>query len=171
MKVLLSILVLILLVGCSGGSNEDLVQFMEAERMKRGGRIEPLPAFPPYESVVYSAAGLRSPFEVPQTIVMRQETGRPTSPPNLTRPQEFLERFNFAEITMVGSIYRDNVRWGLVTDTSGAVHRIREGNYLGKSHGLIVRVDETMIELMEKVPDGQGGWIERPRTLNMNFSP
>ena len=171
MRVLLSILFLVLVAGCSGGSNEDLVQFMEAERMKRGGRIEPLPAFPPYESVVYSAAGLRSPFEVPQTIVMRQETGRPTSPPNPTRPQEFLERFNFAEINMVGSIYKDNVRWGLVTDASGAVHRVREGNYMGKNHGLITRVDETMIELMEKVPDGQGGWIERPRTLNMNFSP
>lgn len=171
MRILALIIVLGLLVGCSGGSNQDLQQFMEAERQTAGGRIEPLPAFPPYESIVYSAAGIRSPFEVPQTIVMRQETGQATTPPDSSRPQEFLERFNIAEITMVGSIYKDAVQWGLVTDSSGAVHRVRMGNYLGKNYGQIVNVEETMIEILEKVPDGQGGWIERPRTINMNFSP
>ena len=161
----------LLIAGCSNANNDDLQQFMEAERMKRGGRIEPLPAFPPYESVVYSAAGLRSPFEVPQTIVMRQETGEPTTPPDESRPREFLERFNFAELRMVGSISQNNIRWALVTDNTGAVHRVRTGNYLGRNHGRIIAVEETMIELLEKVPDGQGGWIERPRTLTMNFAP
>lgn len=171
MRVLALIIALGLLAGCSGGANEDLQQFMDTERQKAGGRIEPLPAFPPYESVVYSAAGIRSPFEIPQTIVMRQETGQATSAPDLTRPRDFLERFNVAEITMVGSIFKDNVQWGLVTDSAGAVHRVRAGNYLGKNYGQIIRIEETLIEILEKVPDGQGGWIERPRTLNMNFSP
>lgn len=171
MRILALIFTLSILAACSSGSNQDLQQFMETERQTAGGRIEPLPAPPLYESVVYSAAGIRSPFEVPQTIVMRQETGQATSPPDLSRPQEFLERFNIAEITMVGSIFKDSVQWALVTDNSGAVHRVRMGNYLGKNYGQIVNVEETMIELLEKVPDGQGGWIERPRTINMNFSP
>lgn len=171
MRVLVLIMALGLLVGCSGRANEDLQQFMETERQMAGGRIEPLPALPPFESVVYSAAGIRSPFEIPQTIVMRQETGQATSAPDMSRPREFLERFNVAEISMVGSIYKDSVQWGLVTDSTGAVHRVRVGNYLGKNYGQITHIEETLIEILEKVPDGQGGWIERPRTLNMNFSP
>ncbi len=86
-------------------------------------------------------------------------------------PNTVVEGRIFAEITMVGSISQNNVRWALVTDSSGSVHRVRTGNYLGKNYGRITNVEETLIEVLEKVPDGQGGWIERPRTINMNFSP
>jgi type IV pilus assembly protein PilP len=169
LKALLAVSVV--LAGCSGSNTEDLQQFMAVEKAKPGGRIEPLPAFAPYEAVVYSAAGLRSPFEPPQTQALRQVAGQPTSPPNPNRPAEFLERFNAGELTMVGSIAREGVRWGLIRDNSGAVHRVREGNYVGKNYGRIVAVEETYIDVLEKVPDGQGGWVERPRSINMNLSP
>ncbi len=156
-----------LLTGCQSSSNEDLQTFMDQQRNQRGSRIEPLPAYPPYVSAIYSAAGLRAPFEVPRTVVLRQETGTPSDPPDNSRPREFLERFNFAELTVVGSIEMNNVRWSLISDASGTVHRVQVGNYLGQNHGKIVSINDTEVSVIEIVPDGQGGWIERPRSVKV----
>jgi type IV pilus assembly protein PilP len=42
---------------------------------------------------------------------------------------------------------------------------VRTGDYLGRNHGKIMTIDESKIDVMEIVPDGEGGWLERPRTL------
>jgi type IV pilus assembly protein PilP len=36
---------------------------------------------------------------------------------------------------------------------------------MGKNHGRIVAINPNQISLLEIVPDGQDGYIERPRTL------
>lgn len=166
-KLILPLSFALILAGCQSSSNEDLYAFMEQEKAQRGGRIDPLPAYPPYVSVVYSAAGLRAPFEPPRTIVLRQETGTPSAPPDNSRPPEYLERFNFAELSVVGSINMNDVQWALITEENGTVHRVRIGNFLGQNHGKIVRIDDTLVEVVEIVPDGQGGWIERPRSVKV----
>jgi type IV pilus assembly protein PilP len=45
------------------------------------------------------------------------------------------------------------------------VHRVRIGEYMGRNHGRIVAITENAIEIVELVPDGADGWLERPRTL------
>lgn len=157
------------LAGCESASNEDLYSFMDTERAKRGGRIDPLPAYPPYVSVIYSAAGLRGPFEIPRTVVLRQETGTPSEAPDTSRPREYLERFNFAELTVVGSIVMNNESWALVTEANGRVHSVKIGNYLGQNHGEIVSIVDTNVNVIEIVPDGQGGWIQRPRSVKVKY--
>ena len=137
-KICLVVLVASLLVGCQSSSNEDLQAFMDQERAQRGGRIDPLPAYPPYVSVIYSAAGLRAPFDVPRTVVLRQETGTPSEPPDTARPREYLERFNFAELTVVGSIEMNSTRWALISEANGTVHRVQAGNFLGQNHGRLL---------------------------------
>lgn len=159
----------LVLAGCESTSNEDLRTFMAAEEAKSGGRIDPLPAYPPYVSVVYSSAGIRAPFEIPRTVVLQQETGTAAEPPNFSRAREYLERFNFAELTVVGSIVMNNVDWALITESNGSVHRVRVGNYLGQNHGRIVSISDTNVNVVEIVPDGQGGWIERPRSVKVKY--
>jgi type IV pilus assembly protein PilP len=156
-----------LIVGCQSSSNEDLYSFMEQEKAQRGGRIDPLPASPPYVSVIYSAAGLRAPFEIPRNVTTRQETGTPSAPPDTTRPQEYLERFNFAELSVVGSIAMNGTSWALISESNGTVHRVQAGNFLGQNHGKIVSINDTEVSVIEIVPDGQGGWIERPRSVKV----
>ena len=157
------------LAGCESASNEDLNAFMAAEEAKPGGRIDPLPASPPYVSVVYSSAGIRAPFEIPRTVALQQETGTPTDAPNSSRAKEYLERFNFAELTVVGNIMMNEVEWALIAESNGSVHRVRVGNYLGQNHGQIVSISDTNVNVVEIVPDGQGGWIERPRSVKVKF--
>ncbi|MEC7728529.1 MAG: pilus assembly protein PilP, partial [Pseudomonadota bacterium] len=50
---------------------------------------------------------------------------------------------------------------------TGGIHRVRTGNYMGQNYGRIVGVSETRIELIEIVPNGRGGWVERPRSLTL----
>src|SRR3979490_3543456 len=49
------------LTACSSADNE-LARFVEDTKKEPGGRVEPLPEIKPYETFLYSAAELRSPF-------------------------------------------------------------------------------------------------------------
>ena len=56
------VLAALVAAGCSGGQS-DLQKWIEATKKKPGGRIQPLPEVKPYETFVYSAGNLRSPFQ------------------------------------------------------------------------------------------------------------
>ena len=69
---------------------------------------------------------------------------------------------------MVGTLSRDQQIWALINDGEGRIHRVTQGNYLGRNFGRITQIDSFELEVLETVPDGSGGWINRPRTLAMN---
>lgn len=157
------------LAACGSSDDGDLREFMDQTKVQaqNQGRIEPLPAYPPYVASIYSSAGLRSPFDPPREVTINTVSGDSVSSPDLSRPKEFLERFNIAELAMVGSIEKNNVIWALIRDSSQSVHRVKVGNFIGRNYGLITDVRENSIDLTETVVNGQGGWIERPRGLSV----
>jgi type IV pilus assembly protein PilP len=156
------------LSGCLGGDDfSDLQVYMDEVRARPQGSIEPLPKFQPYEAFTYSAAALRSPFQPPVKVdITRQQKGSKDIKPDETRVKQFLEGFNIETFEMVGTLSRDGGAYGLVRG-AGGVHRVRVGDYLGRNHGRIVSVDEAKIDVIEIVPDGEGGWLERPRSLTL----
>jgi type IV pilus assembly protein PilP len=167
LRFLIAMLMMTALSACSGNNNmADLQQHIINITLRPGGEIEPMPEFPPYAAFTYSAASMRSPFDVPLTVLMR-ETGQDAGMimPDDNRPREPLEEFALASLTMVGMLYRDNRYVGLVRDETGAVHRVPVGAYMGRNHGRVHSVTPTQIDLVEIVPSGDGGWVERPRTL------
>ena len=155
----------------------DLETYVEEVQAKPKGRIKPLPEFKAHGTFTYSSAAMRSPFEAP--IVIRQSTIAfdPNSVvvPDLTRSKEYLEQFSFDALRMVGTIQRpdeeESLLWGLLKDSQGGIHRVKIGDYLGRSHGQVVDVFANSINVMEIVPsgevdpDGNKLWIERPRNL------
>jgi len=145
---------------------DDLQQFIVEVSLRPGGPIEPMPEFQPYEVFTYSAASMRSPFDVP----IMAGTGAAEAPVNLVQPDfdrtpEVLEDFALTDLTMVGMITRDRTYIALIRDMNGTLHRVGVGNYMGRNHGRIARVTSGEVELVEIVPAGDGGWVERPRTL------
>ena len=156
----------LLLSSCGSGEYDDLREYMDEVARRPGGEIEPLPTFTTYEAFAYSAASMRSPFDRPVTeirdVVVGGESG---VKPNFSRPKEALENFNFASLSMVGTLGQEGKLWALVDDGDGGIHRISEGNYIGKNHGKVTSVESTVIEVLEIVPDGLDGWVARPRTL------
>lgn len=161
--------VLLAAAGCSlDGSHSDLRKKMAAVEHQPKGQIEPIPTFTPYSPYVYSAAALRSPFTRPVLEADQRLVGRRLDvAPDLNRRRELLERFNFDALSMVGTLSRSGQVWALVDDSEGGIHRITIGNYLGKNHGRVVGATANKIDVLEIVPDGTGGWIERPRALTL----
>lgn len=157
------------MAGCSSSADtDDLRRFVDDTLSKPRGRIEPIPVFKPYESFNYSSAGIRSPFELPVVVDETVQLDKDVSNirPDDNRPKEHLEQFGFNELAMVGTLKgSDGDLWVLVRDGDGGVVRIQEGNYLGQNHGKVVSVSDYRINLIEIVPNGMGGWIERPRTM------
>lgn len=160
------LMLIALLVGCDSNNDfADLQGFMADVKAKPKGAIEPLPKFQAYEAFTYNAAALRSPFQPPIKIdLVQREKGSKEIKPDETRVKQFLEGFNIETFEMVGTLKNETGSYALVKG-AGGVHRVRAGDYLGRNHGKIMSIDESKIDVMEIVPDGEGGWLERPRTL------
>jgi type IV pilus assembly protein PilP len=168
LRLTVSICLFSFLQGCgSGGDFSDLQSFMDEVRAKPKGAIEPLPKFQPYEAFTYGASSLRSPFQPPVKIDMvRRQKGSQEVKPDEARVKQFLEGFNIEVFEMVGTLANANDVFALVNG-AGGVHRVKVGDYLGRNYGRILAIDEAKIEVVEIVPDGEGGWLERPRSLSL----
>jgi type IV pilus assembly protein PilP len=167
LRALLALSAAALLAACTGGMN-DLEQYVAEVKARPGGRIEPLPEIKPYESFVYTASTLRSPF-MPDTPAVA-DTGAAGSGvrPDTTRNREFLEQFPLDTLRMVGTLEAGGEFFGLVQDKDGLVHRVTPGNHMGQNDGRILRVTPATIELIEIVPDGLGGYFERPAAVALD---
>jgi len=167
---LLSCFLGLVLAGCSGDDFSDLDSFMAEKRSRPGGIIAPIPTFKAYEAFAYSATTLRSPFERPIEVrELAQLQATAALKPDENRPKEFLEQFTLDSLLMVGTLERDDNNWTLIKDPEGGVHRVKPGNYLGRSHGRVVGMTDTNVSVVEIVSDGTpDGWVERPRTIQLS---
>ncbi len=152
------------LAGCSSDMDE-LQQKINEAKSKPGERVEPLPEIRPYEAFVYNPGALRSPFVQSAPVQSDLASGlRPDS----KRPREFLEQFSLDTLRMVGTLKLNGKSYGLVQGKDGLVHRVLPGNYLGQNDGHITAITDSKISLVEIVPDGLGGYIERPAALALS---
>jgi type IV pilus assembly protein PilP len=152
-----------LLAAC-GGSGSDLDRFIADTKKQPGGRVDPIPEIKPYESFIYSAQTMRSPF-VPGGSGGSAGAG---VRPDVKRNREFLEQFSLDTLRMVGTLRLEGNNYGLVKTRDGLVHRVLPGNYVGQADGRITEITPTKINLIEIVPDGLGGYMERPAALALN---
>lgn len=155
---------LMALSACSSDMDELHAKVTEI-RNRPGERIEPLPEIKPYEAFAYNAASLRSPF-VPSAPA-RSDVANAVRP-DQRRPREFLEQFPLDTMQMVGTLQLQGRNYGLVQGKDGLVHRVLPGNFVGQNDGRIVGISSTKITIIEIVPDGLGGYIERPAALALN---
>jgi type IV pilus assembly protein PilP len=81
--------------------------------------------------------------------------------------REYLERFNIASLTMVGTLDQNEESWALIEDSEGGVHRIQVGDYLGTNWGRVEAISPNRIDVVEIVSDGTEGWLRRPRSLEL----
>ena len=149
--------------GCSSDMQE-LEQKITEIRNKPGERIEPIPEIQPYEAFVYSAGNMRSPFE-PSAPALQELTT--SLRPDVKRAREFLEQFPLDTLRMVGTLELQGRNYGLVQGKDGLVHRVLPGQYLGQNDGRITGITANRISVIQIVPDGVGGYIERPAALTL----
>ncbi|WP_415899901.1 pilus assembly protein PilP [Neptuniibacter sp. QD48_11] len=169
-------LVTSLLAGCVDWVDDttDLQKYVAKTNQIKGGKIEPLPEFQPYNSFVYEGASLREPFRAielaPEKESLPEDGLFGELKPDSEREKSYLESFAIDNLNMVGTInQRDDDRlWALVKDNNSEIHRVTVGDYMGLDHGEIISLDELQINIIEIIKNGRGGWMKRTRSLALN---
>jgi type IV pilus assembly protein PilP len=161
-----SLMVLMAILAGCGGSDDfsDLDAYMNEMRLRAPGQIEPTPTFRSYPTFTYSAANLRSPFSRQVKVDLALKQGARNVQPDPNRVKQYLEGFNIEQFEMVGTISNAAGSFALLRG-AGGVHRLKVGDYLGRNDGRIVAISGSQVDVVEIVPDGEGAWLERPRTL------
>lgn len=158
----------VLLTGCSA-SFDDVRAQMDAIRQKPRGDVAPAPEFVPMPTFTYAAHQLRSPFAPPISADSLLLSSGKKVEPDLNRAAEYLERFNLEALRFRGTINRPGgIVFALIEDGDGGIQRVKVGNHLGKNHGKIAEISAAQIGIIEIVPDGRDGWVERPRSLTLS---
>jgi len=154
--------VVALLAGCTGGT-EDLQAWVAAEKHKPGPQLEALPVLKTFETFEYKDQDQRDPFG-PSLEEQREAASAVGTRPD-QHPKEPLEQFPLDSLKMVGTIGAGGGMEGLLKDPDGVIHRVHMHNYAGQNNGKITAIAEDHIDLVELVPNGSGGWMERQATV------
>ncbi|HEY4556428.1 MAG TPA: pilus assembly protein PilP [Lysobacter sp.] len=155
------------LAGCGRGIDStpgdapNLESWAAEVRARPAPPLEPLPVMQQFETFEYAAHSLRDPFSVAFT-----DSGSGSGPrPDAGRRKQVLEQFPLDSLDMVGTLGSGPGLIGLVLAPDKVTYRVRPGAYMGQSDGRVTSIHEDRIELIELVPDGAGGWLERPATI------
>ena len=162
----LSVVCSILIVSGCKTRVEEVQQEMNAIRIQSPLPIEAAPVFTPVPMYEYAAQQFRNPF-LPNSLAIELKTmaGKQVFP-NLNRQPQPLESFELEKLTMKGSLKdKSGEILALLKTPDGQIERVQRGNYIGMNQGRITQITPTQIDLIEIVPDGRDGFVERPRTL------
>jgi type IV pilus assembly protein PilP len=156
-----------LLASCTDLSGtSDLQQFVADIKARPPTKIEPYPEPKPVETFLYDARDRRDPFSPTKAgaaEAMVVQGGGVAPDPN--RRKEELEQFPLDSLSMVGTLEKGQILWGLIKNREGLLYRVKPGNYMGQNNGQIISVGDTEIKLTEIVPDGLGGYREREEKI------
>ena len=142
------------------GDAPNLESWVADVRARPAPPLDPLPVMQQFETFEYAAQTLRDPFS---DAWNNAEGGGLRPDPD--RRKETLEQYPLDSLDMVGTLGTGGGMVALVMAPDRVTHRIRPGAYLGQSDGRVTSVHEDRIELVELVPDGAGGWLERPASI------
>ena len=157
-----------LLGGCTSDDLSDLKQYVARVKAREPAPIKALPEIKPVETFVYAAGDRRDPFSAGQdTAAETTRTNSSGISPDLTRHREELEQFPLDSLKMVGTLEQGGNLWALIKSPDGVLHRVKPGDHMGLNYGQITLIDEDHIELTEIVPDGMGGYHERPVKISL----
>jgi type IV pilus assembly protein PilP len=147
---------------------EEVREFVKNAHADKKPKVEPLPELKTQESFVYAATGLVDPFSVanlkPQSLGPKGASGPRPDP---TRRKEPLEDYPLDSLKMVGTLVRGKQAWAIVQAPDGTVHRAKKGDHLGQNFGMVTKVTEEKVDLIELIQSSLGDWVEREANLSL----
>ncbi|NIP16812.1 MAG: hypothetical protein GWM87_00590 [Xanthomonadales bacterium] len=156
-----------------GNDMQELDQYIAGVHATPAQPIPPIPPVKTYTPYVYEGLTGRDPFrsstsEGSDEVIPTGDSSGPR--PDTARAREYLEQFELDTLSMVGTFAKEGNFWGLVRDPDGVVHRVEEGQYMGKNHGKITNIRDTELRLSELITDGMGGWLARDAQMALEGS-
>lgn len=166
-RIAIALAIAVAATGCSRGITStpgeapNLEKWIAEVQARPAPPLDPLPVMQQFETFEYNAYALRDPFSTAFT----DEGGSNGPRPDSARRKQTLEQFPLDSLDMVGTLGNGGGIIALVMAPDKVTYRVQPGNYVGQSDGRVTAVFEDRIELVELVPDGAGGWLERPATV------
>ena len=163
---------LFVLAACGSSDQEELQQWMSAQRDITRPKVAPLQQPTKFTPQTYDQAGSIEPFSNQKLVqALKRDSSQATSnaaliTPELSRRKEPLEATPLDSVAMVGSLTKAGRPVALVR-VDNLIYQVRVGNYLGQNYGRITSVTEASVVLREIVQDAAGEWTERPATLQL----
>ncbi len=158
------------ITGC--GKNHgvsDLQTFTKKAFENKKPAVDPLPALQPAAVFVYTATEEKDPFNeanlVVQKVKVEDTTDDGENAPDLTRKKEPLEAYPIDALQLVGLLNKSGIDWAIINAPDNTVHRVAEGNYMGKDNGVIVLLQNNLIRVDERVKNSTGKWEDKPVEL------
>lgn len=158
----------VLLLSACGSENDDLQAYIAEVKGRTSRAIEPLPQIKQFDAFTYNAGDRRDPFET--SLITREQRNASEGSgirPDTNRNKEPLEEFPMDSLRMVGTIKLANRTYALIKAPDNVIHRVSTGDHMGQNYGKVSQVTEAEVEMMEIVPDGFGGWMNRPARLGL----
>lgn len=158
----------LLLTACSSNM-EELQQWAEAERRNAKPSVKPLQEPKRFEPQAYEALTGVEPFSTQKLSgAVKQETVQTNAAlaAELARRREPLEAFPLDSMAMVGSMSKQDGRYGILK-VEGLLYYVKRGDHMGQNFGRVLKVDETEITLRELLQDASGDMIEKITTLQL----
>jgi type IV pilus assembly protein PilP len=152
----------VVLSGC-GDDMDELQEYISEVKSRKSVSIEPIPQIKQFDAFVYLPSDRRDPFV--QLEPRNEHANASGLRPDTGRSREPLEEFPVDSLRMLGMVTAQDHRYALIKAPDGVVHRVALGDHLGQNYGEVVRITESEVGLKEIVPDGFGGWVERPAKL------
>jgi len=90
---------------------------------------------------------------------------------NCNRVIQELEAYRLDDLTLVATIEHGKSWAGCFRLPDKTLRLAVPGTYFGKTYGRIDKVERGDVHFTELIPDGEGGWIERPSDLRAPASP
>ncbi len=155
-----------LALGACTPNTQDLQRYVDEVKARKTTQIEPIPQMKQYEAYAYVPEDRRDPF-----VATLPQRGRSEGldagavRPDLNRPKEPLEEFPIDSLRLVGVITFNNRNYAMIKAPDAVIHRVTLGDHLGQNYGKITKVSEAEVSMTEIIPDGFGGFIERPASL------
>ena len=155
----------VLLVGCAGGSEDDLQTWMNEQAKNMRGSVKTLPELKPFPVVAYAGTQGDDPFRSARMEPERRASAGALRP-DMDRRREPLESYPLESMQMVGILMQGRNTHALIK-ANNALHQVKVGNYMGQNFGVVTQITENQVTLRELVEDVYGDWVERITPLTL----
>jgi len=163
-RLFLTGLVCVALAGCSSDGLQDLRDFVKNAYADRKPKVEPLPEIKMQETFAYSAESLTDPFATFNLKPQGQRSaGGPR--PDMNRRKEPLEEYPLDSLKMVGTLMRGKQSWAIIQAPDGTVYRVQVGDHMGQNSGMVNKITEDKVNLVELIQSAAGDWVEREASV------
>lgn len=172
---LLTLMLLTAALGLTACSDPPKLQAIETQLLeisaKPKGETETLPNFFTRTTVQANLSQLkkRDPFLPVKNTTNKLEALQflEAPGPDLNRLLGLLEEWDLAQLSFSGSMQRGKSTYGLIITPNKQLVAVKQGDRMGKNHGIITYLNQTSITLLELIPHGSE-WQERKQIITLS---